>query len=447
MPPRTKQGGGPGVHALLEQGIPAGPLAQETDVFYQVSTGAKYHADRYCNRAGPNSPDPVRISLATTPDTAYCTSCVTEPVSARSQRYVQDATRILTAQRLYDALTAGPADENDPRQWRKAAFADAILYRLESIPRHDEAFAALVTHSHDLHTQARRLRDQIRSETGGPGNDAAVLRRCAIDLLGTIGERADPSDARPTVDAPESLPALCTPGSKYLGPVIGGYKDTILTAWRQWRTSVADDGDLPAARADAIAAAGIDTLEPGVLAAMPKGPARTPHPAGGSPWDWLVAEWRHAAVEELTTVISSWEQAYAQTLTGTGSRMVSITGLTLEMLISINVSTALLAQLPMVWDKSKRTALLTVPAPVADWLKKFGVTGRTASPETRKSVGRPRETAEVHDLGPARASDDADVLTLALKLWEPAGNGAPVTPRSDLANVVDIARGISRAAA
>lgn len=421
-----------GVAELIASGVPVGAFA-EPNRFFQVKTGSKLHSTADCSRLRDSYPQPVYRDLRHTAEDTLCHTCVAGPTHPATVAYADSATRALRAATTLDAIDtdlAGGADLT----WRHVTSARAALALVRDVLTDDDLHPDLAGYATPILSRARARHAELRTAADRRTDPEAVLRGCLIDNLAHV-TNGGPDTATPPV--PETgyrdgrrfvpLPALAT--DQYRP---AGHRGLTAAAWSAWSKRMKADGDLAAARAAAqLAGAPAADDTPTDIGQLPKGPAVLTHAPGTSPWEQLLAEWRHQLAREVTELVGLWEQRYT-TAVATARRqpakVLVIDRYDRDTLTKINPSTAILGRLELAGDTVKQTCLVLAPAPVAAWLCKFGTTGSAGT------------YARVKVLTDAVPGDGEEVLELTLKLWNP-----PVVRPSgypQLAGALTAARGI-----
>lgn len=435
------------VHELLTKGIPVGPLG-DASTMLRTSNRSKYHSDPGCQHLNGYYTEQVHF-LNLAPGN-MCTKCVKGPPDPGHAKYVKDARTVLRTQVAYRQFVAHltetgldsvdldtPVPLPDTVTWHHVAQVATLQQALDAVhgstpPPHPDLvqYATPVTDAVTaLHTA---LRDAATTGTG----TTDLIRSCVIDLMGTYTHsyavQRTPDTSQPVVNDPEKYPALCTTET-FLGarPTAQGYKDLVLEAWQTWREEVRATGDPTTARDVVLRTTTIDTHAPANTAQLCLTTPTVPAPPGGTPWEWLTAQWRHDARVELEQVLDQWAQTYTHRIreaTDAPPRFVLITGYEARHRNDVNASTEVLTQLPMTPTPHQDQVILIAPGAVAHWLEKFSTVG-TYDTE-RRSYSRPR----VAVLDAASPQCGITTLQVAVDMWPNHGSsGKYLSPVLDAA--------------
>lgn len=466
-----------GVQALLEAGLPDGPLAAPQR-FFRTRAGSKLHANVKCSRMR-NSAMSVLVDFRTTLAEAYCSECVSGPTDTAAATYIEHAKSISARTRAFAQLCAlvtcdtlglpAPTPDEDADEavdllpavdvlaevevttatWERVGQADTILRALDDIDSHPQVYAGTLDRLAPLHAAVRSLRDRLRDVAGGAQDEGALVRSCVIDLLGKYGAAGyghgvTPEDSRPQLKAASAYPALCTTGADYGARFSdSGFNDLVLESWGVWREEVRGTANLDTARAAVMASSRIPATAPKHVFQLNMGSPRTAMPASGSPWDWMVAEWRLAATEELGRVVGEWQEAYVAAMSEADTLPFKIAALEdwdTTVRSTVNASNRVLAQVPLELDAARTTGLAIVPGVVARWLQAFDVAGQFVALATY----RKRTVRLVAD---ARPADSSEMLRTIFLLWERSNHKPYQRPAfAKLETVIVAAQGIHAAA-
>lgn len=469
---------GAAITALLDAGLPVGPLA-EPDRFYQASKSGKYHALTGCNRLMTWS-IVSDVDLRTVKPDAFCKTCVDGPASKKHAAYLRHARQVTEARRkvatvrarlIADRLDITPETVQDseelcalawdltrplelaPVTWERVSQAEAAVRLLQEIRDDEHVHPDMLDHLAPLDAIARALHEQLRAAAHTSNSTGQLVRGCVLDLMATHTgshpvEKLTPDGADGPVSTPDAYPAVCSTGADW-GPRFSaqGFEGLVTAAWKVWRAEVRATDDLDAARAAVLVSTQIGSLEPKYHQQFAKDVPVESAPAGLTLWQWLVTEWRKAATAELVAITEEWAATFRSQMVAAQdqpAKVVALAGWTLDERTADNASTRVLAQLPVVFSAKHDSGLTIAPGVVATWLERYDVHGKYRAPEAY------RPTGTVKVLGDALPSDGPEMLSTAFTLWrEPTGDRSRYRPRNELDQIgtaVVAAQGIHAAA-
>lgn len=443
-----------GVAVLVAAGLPLGPL-ETVERFYRAPKGGKLHRRDSCGRSGLASTY-LRFVDVDPQDT--CQRCWRGPTEPTVRRYIRDghtvvqAHEILIAQRKHVlAEQAGKSveelTEDETRRaetltatlplgdvpWELVNQARAAALALEDVRDGEGSHPALVQHVSPIAAAARAWYDALRAAATCGGDDDELIRRVVLDLMEEVyrGSKLAGTGVPDLVGS--AYPALCTVAANYYGMrSAAGFEDLVERAWRTWRTHVQATGSVQDATAAALASTRIDELEPNFMAQVTcLGAPVTEHVAGQTPWQWLTAEWRIRAREELTEVLATWQDRFTDAMRDAaeaGRKIVQLTGWGTLQQTSGSATMQILGCLQMAEQHEKAMALVLAPGPVATWLTAFDLYG----------VRHPSTNATI--VADAREDDTVETLEVALALYQPYGG--PSSPLASITAALAAARGV-----
>lgn len=398
------------IATVLAAGVPDGALRTPNKLF-RLEAGAKLHGDESCCGWGR----PEWVDLTRLPSGALCLRCVKDAPNPGTADYLSTARHVLAALDVLDALAVATAPSTGAQPGAadvSAAHAGLSVLRDVACGRHPE-LASFVS---SRLPEAAALHARLHAAVYPTLDPDALVRRCVLDLMGhhdTLKE-AQPSlppipTGTPDPVADAALPALRL-GSN--GGGRSGQSGVAVAAWTTWLAVLAATGDLAAARSAATQAGALpDGDEPSFTGQLPKGPTLLTHPADATPWQVLVAEWRHQGALELAALICFWERLYAadrQRFDAQPALVLALSDYDRDTLARAGKEpAAVLSQLPLAGSSLKGACLVLAAPAVAQWLCVYGLSGLKGA--------RPRG---VEVFTESVTGDTQDTLATALQLWD-----------------------------